>query len=195
MHDQVRQMRKPRQAGRLVEVGDDRNRPGRSQFVAPRRLTGDGEDAEAIAQQRQHAHADVAAAEDQEARPGKFDIRFFHFHHRDCMTFQVTVQPSGRQFSCEDDETVLAAAIRAGVGLPYGCKNGACGSCKGKLLEGTVTHRAHQEKALPPADEAKGFSLFCCATPQSDIVIEAREVLGVGEFPIKKLPTRVAKID
>ncbi len=111
------------------------------------------------------------------------------------MTFQVTVQPSGRQFSCEDDETVLAAAIRAGVGLPYGCKNGACGTCKGKLLEGTVTHRAHQEKALPPADEAKGFSLFCCATPQSDIVIEAREVLGVGEFPIKKLPTRVAKID
>ena len=53
------------------------------------------------------------------------------------MTFQVTVQPSGRQFTCEDDETVLAAAIRAGVGLPYGCKNGACGSCKGKLLEGS----------------------------------------------------------
>lgn len=111
------------------------------------------------------------------------------------MTFQVTVQPSGRQFSCEDDETVLAAAIRAGVGLPYGCKNGACGSCKGKLLEGSVTHRAHQEKALPAADEAKGFSLFCCATPHSDLVIEAREVLGAGEFPIKKLPTRVAKID
>lgn len=111
------------------------------------------------------------------------------------MTFQVTVQPSGRQFTCEEDETVLTAAIRAGVGLPYGCKNGACGTCKGKLLEGSVTHGAHQEKALPVAEEEKGFALFCCATPHSDIVIEAREVLGVGDFPIKKLPTRVAKID
>ena len=111
------------------------------------------------------------------------------------MTFQVTVEPSGRQFSCDEDETVLAAAIRAGVGLPYGCKNGACGSCRGKLLSGEVSHRAHQERALPVADEARGFALFCCATPHSDLVIEAREVLGIGEFPIKKMPTRVAKID
>jgi len=63
------------------------------------------------------------------------------------------------------------------------------------LLEGSVEHRAHQEKALSFADEEKGWSLFCCAMPGSDIVIEAREVLGVGEFPIKKLPTRVAKLD
>ena len=111
------------------------------------------------------------------------------------MTFQVTVEPSGRQFGCDEDETVLAAAIRAGVSLPYGCKNGACGSCRGKLLAGEVSHHAHQERALPVADEARGFALFCCATPHSDLVIEAREVLGIGEFPIKKMPTRVAKID
>jgi CDP-4-dehydro-6-deoxyglucose reductase len=111
------------------------------------------------------------------------------------MTFQVTVQPSGRQFICDDGETVLTAAIRAGVGLPYGCKNGACGTCKGKLVSGDVTHGAHQEKALPVAEEKNGYSLFCRAIPHSDIVIEAREVLGIGEFPIKKLPSRVAKID
>jgi CDP-4-dehydro-6-deoxyglucose reductase len=111
------------------------------------------------------------------------------------MTFQVTVQPSGRQFICEDDETVLAAAIRAGVGLPYGCKNGACGSCKGKLLSGSVTHGTHQEKALTAAEEERGGALFCCATPHSDLVIEAREVAGVGDVPIKKMPTRVASIE
>jgi CDP-4-dehydro-6-deoxyglucose reductase len=111
------------------------------------------------------------------------------------MTFQITVQPSGHQFTCDEDETVLAAAMRAGVGLPYGCKNGACGSCRGKLVSGEVSHRAHQERALPVADEARGFALFCCAVPHSDLVIEAREVLGIGEFPIKKMPTRVAKID
>lgn len=111
------------------------------------------------------------------------------------MTFQVTVQPSGREFTCNDDETILAAAIRAGVNLPYGCKNGACGTCKSKLLDGTVTHTAHQEKALPVAEEEKGFMLSCCAKPHSDVVIEAREVLGADEFPIKKLPSRVAKLD
>ncbi|HCE09149.1 MAG TPA: CDP-6-deoxy-delta-3,4-glucoseen reductase [Oxalobacteraceae bacterium] len=111
------------------------------------------------------------------------------------MTFQVTVQPSGRQFNCEDGETVLAAAIRNGVGLPYGCKNGACGTCKGKIAAGSVTHGKHQEKALSAAEEEGGSSLFCCATPHSDLVIEAREVLGAGEFPIKKLPSRVAKVE
>ncbi len=111
------------------------------------------------------------------------------------MTFQVSVNPSGRQFSCEADETILAAAIRNGVGLPYGCKNGACGSCKGKLVDGSVTLGTHQERALPPADQQSGHTLFCCAVPTSDVTIEAREVLGVGDFPIKKVPVRVAKLE
>ena len=46
------------------------------------------------------------------------------------MTFTVTVQPSGRSFTVERDEPILAAAIRQGIGLPYGCRDGACGSCK-----------------------------------------------------------------
>jgi CDP-4-dehydro-6-deoxyglucose reductase len=111
------------------------------------------------------------------------------------MSFQITVQPSGRQFSCDEGETILNAAMRAGVGLPYGCKNGACSSCKGKLVDGDISHGAHQEKALPVKEEQSGFALFCCATPHSDVTIEAREVAGVGEFPARKMPTRVAKID
>ena len=111
------------------------------------------------------------------------------------MSFQVTVQPSGRQFSCEPDETILNAAIRAGVGLPYGCKNGACSSCKGKLLDGSVTHGMHQDKALSANDEKLGISLFCVAKPHSDVTIEAREVAGVGDFPIRKMPARIAKLE
>lgn len=111
------------------------------------------------------------------------------------MTFQVTVQPSGRQFACDEDETVLAAAIRAGVGLAYGCKNGACGSCKGKLISGSITQGKHQEKALSALEEEQGQALFCCAVPLADLVIEAREVLGAGEFPVRKMPSRVAKIE
>lgn len=111
------------------------------------------------------------------------------------MTFQITVQPSGHRFSCEEDETVLAAAIRAGVGLPYGCKNGACSSCRGKVVSGSVTHKAHQERALSKADEAAGHALFCCATAHTDLVIEAREVAGSDDYPIRKMPSRVATME
>lgn len=111
------------------------------------------------------------------------------------MTFQVTVTPSGRQFSCDADETVLSAALRAGVILPYGCKNGACGSCKGKVTDGTVVHGNHQQRALTEDEAAQGMSLFCCAKPQSDLTIEARELVANDEYPVKKMPTRIAKLE
>jgi CDP-4-dehydro-6-deoxyglucose reductase len=107
------------------------------------------------------------------------------------MSFTVTVQPSGRSFSVERDEPILYAAIRQGIGLPYGCKDGACGSCKCRLLEGRVIHGVHQAKALSAEEEATGFTLTCCAAAQTDVVIEARTVPGAGEFPVRKMPVRV----
>ncbi|MES3024677.1 MAG: CDP-6-deoxy-delta-3,4-glucoseen reductase [Pseudomonadota bacterium] len=111
------------------------------------------------------------------------------------MSFQITVQPSGHQFVCEEGETVLAGAMRAGIGLPYGCKNGACSSCKGKVVSGSVAHKAHQQRALTPEEQAQGFSLFCCALPQADLVIEAREVGGSTDYPVRKMPSRVSSIE
>jgi CDP-4-dehydro-6-deoxyglucose reductase len=98
------------------------------------------------------------------------------------MAFTVTVQPSGRSFAVERDEPILQAAIRQGIGLPYGCKDGACGSCKSRLLEGRVIHGAHQAKALSHEEEVAGLILTCQAAPQTDIVLEARTVPGAGEF-------------
>ena len=111
------------------------------------------------------------------------------------MTFTATVQPSGTSFQVDRDEPILAAAIRRGIGLPYGCKDGACGSCKCKLLEGRVIHGAHQAKALSDAEEEAGFVLTCCAAPQTDVVLEARTVAGAGEFPVRKMPCRVNRIE
>ena len=111
------------------------------------------------------------------------------------MTFTVTVQPSGRTFTVLRDEPILLAAIRQGVGLPYGCKDGACGSCKCRLLEGRVIHGAHQSKALSAAEEDAGFTLTCQAAAQTDLVIEARTVPGAGEYPVRKMPTRVISIE
>ncbi len=111
------------------------------------------------------------------------------------MSFHVTVQPSGRQFQTGADETILAAGMRQGIGLPYGCKDGACGSCKCKKLSGTVVHGNHQAKALSADEEAQGFVLTCCATAQSDVVLESRQVVDVGQFPVKKMPVRVMALE
>ena len=110
------------------------------------------------------------------------------------MSFTVTVQPSGRQFQVARDEPILSAAIREGVGLPYGCKDGACGSCKCRLLEGRVIVGAHQSKALSAEEEAAGWILTCQGSAQTDVVLEARTVPGAGEFAVRKMPSRVTSI-
>ncbi len=111
------------------------------------------------------------------------------------MSFQITVQPSGRVFQAEAGEGILAAAIRQGIGLPYGCKDGACGSCKCKKLDGTVTHGPHQAKALSDLEVEQGLILTCCAVPQSDVTLESRQVTQEGALPIKKMPVRVLKLE
>jgi CDP-4-dehydro-6-deoxyglucose reductase len=110
------------------------------------------------------------------------------------MNHHVVVHPSGRSFEVGASETVLEAAIRQGVNLPYGCRNGACGSCKGKVLRGQVDIGVHQEKALSAAEAEGGFALFCCTRPLGDIEIECREVNGLSDYPVKKMPVRVASI-
>ncbi len=111
------------------------------------------------------------------------------------MSFQITLQPSGAQFVVERDEAILPAAIRQGIGLPYGCRDGACGSCKSRLVAGRVIHGAHQLKALSLDEEEQGFILTCCAAPQTDCTVEARSVPGAGEYPVLKLPSRVSSLE
>ena len=111
------------------------------------------------------------------------------------MSFTVTVQPSGRSFTVNQDQAILAAGIAQGVGMPYGCKDGACGSCKCKKLEGTVVHGPHQSKALSAEEEANGYVLTCCGVPHSDVVLESRPVTEVGAMPIKKMPSRVTLLE
>ena len=111
------------------------------------------------------------------------------------MTFTVTVRPSNKVFSCQPTQSVLDAAMKAGIVLPYGCKNGACGSCKGKVLEGSVEHGPHQASVLTPAEQDAGLALFCCAHPQSDLQIEARVISMAGDLMPKKMPARIASLE
>lgn len=111
------------------------------------------------------------------------------------MSFKITIEPSNRVFDASSDETILSAGIRQGVALPYGCKDGACGSCKCLKLSGSVKHGAHQSKALSDAEEANGYVLTCCALPQSDVVLESKQVTAADAFPIKKMPSRVTALE
>ena len=111
------------------------------------------------------------------------------------MSYQITVQPSGRQFVAEADETLLDAALRQGLTLPYGCKDGACGACKGKVLDGTVEHGKAMAHALTENDKAAGLALYCCARAESDLVIECRQLGSVNDIPVKTLPSRIEKLE
>jgi len=110
-------------------------------------------------------------------------------------TRRVTLQPSGHQFEVEAGEAILAAALRQHFVLPYGCRNGACGSCKGRLLEGSIDYGVYQKKALPDAEKAQGKALFCQAKPLTDLVIEARTIGAAKDIAIRTLPCRVQKME
>ena len=111
------------------------------------------------------------------------------------MPHQITINPSGISFPCEDGDTVLAAAMAADLMLPYGCRNGACGTCKGKILEGRVDYGPHQPSTLTEVEKKQGLALFCCAEPLTDLVLEVREVRRTGDIQIRKLPCRIETID
>jgi CDP-4-dehydro-6-deoxyglucose reductase len=110
-------------------------------------------------------------------------------------SFRVTLQPSGHTFTTDGSDSVLQAALDAGLTLPYGCRNGACGACKGRVIDGLVDHGPAQEQALSTADRVSGLALFCCAKPLSDLVLECREVGTAKDIPVKIMPCRVQKIE
>src|SRR5688572_20833475 len=110
------------------------------------------------------------------------------------MPHRITIKPSNHAFEAQDDESVLDAALREGFVIAYGCRNGACGTCKGKVLEGTVDYGTYQDTTLPDSDKAQGYALFCQAKPLSDLVIECREVNAVKDIPVRTLPVRVQGI-
>lgn len=110
------------------------------------------------------------------------------------MTYQVTIAATGTRFLVENDESVLDAALRQGIGLPYGCRNGQCGSCKGKLLSGKVQYRKPPE-ALTSAEQALGAALFCQAIPETDLGIAIHEITSSAEIPVKRFPAKVMSIE
>lgn len=111
------------------------------------------------------------------------------------MTYQITVQPCGATYTAKADETLLDAALRQGITIPYGCKNGACSACKASVLTGEVDLGAYQPHALNEQEIADGKALLCCARAKSDVRIENRQATLTAEIPVKLLPARVEALE
>jgi len=109
------------------------------------------------------------------------------------MSFSVENKLNGHRFKIQEGESVLDAALKNGYAFPYGCRNGGCGSCKGKVLSGTVDYGTNIPPALSQDDQDNGFAIFCQAKPCSDLVVEVNEVANVEELEIKTMPVKIHK--
>lgn len=105
---------------------------------------------------------------------------------------RITIQSSNHQFEARPSQTILEAAIAAGVNLPYGCRSGACGNCKGDIISGKIDYGEYAASGLTDAEKAAGKALFCCAYPLTDVVIACREIAS-DVIPPRILPTRVER--
>lgn len=110
------------------------------------------------------------------------------------MSFKVHVHPSGHTFQVEDGETVVDAAVRSGVALPYGCRGGFCGACKGKVLAGEYRYE-DEPGGLEEGDAEAGLALFCQAHPTSDMTIQVDEVASEEQIPVRSFPAKVARME
>jgi CDP-4-dehydro-6-deoxyglucose reductase len=110
------------------------------------------------------------------------------------MSAHVTVRPSGHEFFVEGSETVLEAALRAGLAPSYGCGNGNCGLCKARVVSGQVRPVKNSDYPLSPGERAQGHTLLCSHTAVSDLVIEMLEARSPEDIPEQEVVARVKGI-
>ena len=108
-------------------------------------------------------------------------------------TYTVTVEPVGREIECRSDQSILDACLRAGVWVPHSCTHGTCGTCKAEMLDGEVDHGDSSAFALMDFERDDGKVLLCCATPRSDLVIEA-EVDVDNEAPVHPVADYLGRV-
>lgn len=191
MDDDLGQAGQTAQTGRIIQIGQYGSGTQCPPFGGAAGVAQQGINLAMPGKQREDAAGDVPAADNQ---------YFLHAgivaeQEGEPMSYQVTVQPSGRQFAVEANETLLDAALRQGLTMPYGCKDGACGACKGKVLCGEVEHGKAAAHALSDDEKAAGLTLYCCATAKGDLEIECKQVASASQIPVKTLPARIEKLE
>jgi CDP-4-dehydro-6-deoxyglucose reductase, E3 len=110
------------------------------------------------------------------------------------MSAHVTIKPSGHEFFVEGNDTLLEAALRAGVSLNYGCNNGNCGECRARLVSGEIKKVHAHDYVLSQAEKDAGVFLLCSCAAVNDVVIEAG-VAGAQDIQVQLLDARVKSVE
>lgn len=111
------------------------------------------------------------------------------------MAANVKLIPSGHDFFVEGNESILEAAVRAGIGLGYGCASGNCGSCKARLVSGELWKIRDHDYALSERERSLGYVLTCCHTAVTDAVLEAAEVHSPSDLPRQEIRATLRKLE
>ncbi|MBS0356276.1 MAG: 2Fe-2S iron-sulfur cluster binding domain-containing protein [Proteobacteria bacterium] len=113
------------------------------------------------------------------------------------MSYELTIEPLGQTIEIEEGQTILDAALRAGIYLPHACCHGLCATCKVQVSDGEVEHGEASSFALMDFERDEGKCLACCATAQSDLVIEAEieEDPDAENLPVRDFDGTVARIE
>lgn len=176
----------PDEAAAIIEIGQQWHRTQPAHAFGSLCPADKGEHAEPPHQPGNRTQGNIAASDDKNS---------FHSHIISRpMPYQILLQPGGQTFSADADQTILEAALEAGLLLPYSCRDGACGACKGRVISGEFDVDGYSASALSDAEREAGMTLFCRTRAHSSMVLEARNVSRAGDIPVKKLPCRVQKL-
>jgi CDP-4-dehydro-6-deoxyglucose reductase len=111
------------------------------------------------------------------------------------MSAHVTLHPSRHDFFVEGADTLLEAALRAGLAVNYGCSNGNCGLCKARVVSGQVQKVRPHDYVLSEAEKTQGYTLLCCHAAVGDLVLEALETSSTGDIPQQQIVARIKTIE
>lgn len=108
---------------------------------------------------------------------------------------KIVLKPDNTEFNANPDESILDAALRSGIQLPYGCRSGNCGACKAQLLKGDISYGDIEPEALTDNEIKNDWILCCQARADTDVILKAREVSATKDIPVKTLPARVVHLE
>ena len=111
------------------------------------------------------------------------------------MSFKIQLTEQDIAFAIKEGEAVLDAALRQGHNLPHGCRNGACGSCKAKIISGKVAYTDGVPEGLSEKEHQQGMALLCQAKASSDLSIKIRMVETPEDIKLRQFPCRVTKCE
>ena len=111
------------------------------------------------------------------------------------MSASIKIIPSGHEFFVDGTESILEAAVRAGVRLGYGCASGNCGECKARVVAGEVSRIAEHDYVLSERERQMGYMLTCCNTAVTDVVLEAAEARTTADLPAQDIRAQIRKLE